>query len=287
MDALFQQVGGMLGTTAKATIFLQDDRGKSEQQLKEEAMAKANASPLGVAGLSGTDTLKKMAKSAYSMTDMVGGALSTLTGTYAQAPPDSSYNKAMTVQFNPNSIHLRSNAGDDDVQINSYTQDATVRGIGHGSMDIHVEMSVKLIFDQTNNITSFQQDMLDPSISQKAGQIFTSVNQAVGKMPSVQVITEGFVAALRNPRSRMVCFSWGELQYEGMLRQVNTTYTMFNISGAPTRSEVELMIYLVEMNGSALADYTNGYWYDAYYKAFIKGNPLAEALIDEGVVDTV
>ncbi len=285
MDALFQQVGGMLGTTAKATIFLKDDRNKQDKELQMEEMKKANA--MGVPGLGSTDTLKKMAKSAYTMTDMVGGALSTLTGTYAQAPPDSSYNRAMTVQFNPNSIHLRSNAGDDDVQINSYTQDATVRGIGHGSMDIHVEMSVKLIFDQTNNLTAFQQDMLDPSISQKAGQVFTTVNQAVGRTPSVQVITEGFVAALRNPATKMVCFSWGGLQYEGMLRQVNTTYTMFNIGGAPTRSEVELMIYLVEMNGAAMADYTNGYWFDAYYKAFIKGNPLAEALIDEEVVDTV
>ncbi len=287
MDVLVGQVGSSLGAVAKATIFLQDLRHLQETQLKKydiSASKSGMASPIsGLADKVGT--LKSMT-TAGSLTGKLASKLGNLGGNGAQ-PPDDTYNRAIEVQFNPDSIHLRSNAGDDDVQINNYSQDSSQKGIGHGSMDIHVEMSVKLVFDQIQNITSFQQDMLDLSASQKVSQGVSALNGVLGKSQSVQVIVEAFVAALRNPYTRMICFSWGDLQYEGMLRQVNTTYTMFNMAGAPVRATVELILYLVEANNGATKDYTNGYWYDAYYNAFIDNNPLAQMMLDEDAVDTV
>ena len=39
-------------------------------------------------------------------------------------------------------------------------------------------------------------------------------------------------------------------------------------------------IYTVGKATQGIADYTNRYWYTAYYNAYIKGNPLAETMLE-------
>ena len=147
-----------------------------------------------------------------------------------------------------------------------------------------MDFSVSLIFDQVSNTAAFQQDLLTISSSrgiQMGGKIVTDVVGGFfggGKPQSVQVMVEAFIAALRNDKTRMVCFEWGELCYEGMLRQVNTNYTMFDMLGNPVRAEVGLVLYLMETSAKGISDYTDRYWAVAYEEAFINGNPLAETV---------
>ncbi len=276
LNAVMNAVSTVTGSVEKAVIRLRDMRHFTEDQLKESKGATFSNSAM--ASLSNDLTVLKTAG-----TGLLGAAASAaknLMGMTSQAPKE--YNRAIQVQFNPSSLKLSGHAGDDDVQITNFTQDG--RGVSRGAANLQMDFSVNLIFDQISNTAAFQQDMLTLSSSRLISSIGNNALNAIGnllggKPQSVQVTVEAFVAALRNDKTRMICFEWGELCYEGMLRQVNTTYTMFDVTGNPVRAEVGLVIYLMESSSQGIADYTNRYWYTAYYNAYIKGNPLAESML--------
>ena len=60
------------------------------------------------------------------------------------------------------------------------------------------------------------------------------------KKTSIQTEVEGFIAALRNSRTRLMTFNWGNFCYTGVLRSVGANYTMFNPNGEPVRATVDL-----------------------------------------------
>lgn len=47
-------------------------------------------------------------------------------------------------------------------------------------------------------------------------------------------------------RPPIVTFDWGSTQYHGFVLKVNTTYTMFTMSGMPVRAKVDLVLQEVE-----------------------------------------
>ena len=264
-----ETVNSALSGRAKAVLRIKDNRANKGATISKEQMEKMNNKK----GFGGFGAAGKLQSFTPSIGDMITGAIASKMGVDLGSDD---YDKSIQVQFNPSSIRLRSNAGDDDVQITNYTQDD--RGIGHGAMDIHVEMSVVLTFDQISNTAAFQQDLLGLATSTSAlgSTAKNMLKNAImgGSTIPLQTTVEAFISILRTLSPAAVCFEWGDLKYEGMLRQVNSNYTMFDMNGNPVRAEVGLMIYLVE---SATQDYSNGYWYDVYYETFIEGNPLAMA----------
>ncbi len=276
LDAVMNAVSTATGSVEKAYIRLRDQRSLKEKDLKPVGPTPVLNSPL--AGLVDTSALS----AATSIAGSIRSAVSSKLGLTSQAPAE--YNKSIEVQFNPSSIKISGHAGDDDVQITSYSQDGC--GIHRGSANLQMDFSVSLIFDQVSNTAAFQQDLLTISSSRGiqtgakiAGDMVGSLLGG-GKPQSLQVTVEAFIAALRNDKTRMVCFEWGELMYEGMLRQVNTNYTMFDMLGNPVRAEVSLVIYLMETSEKGISDYTNRYWQVAYEEAFINGNPFAESILN-------
>lgn len=273
-DAIQNAVSTGTGEIAKAII-----RFKDKRPLTTGEPDKTEGAPLsGTKGLGAVSNL-----AAY--TPSIGGAiLNAALGSLGLASGNTDYDKSITVQFNPSSIHLSGHAGDDDVQITNYTTSGKP-GIGNGSMKLHVDMSVELIFDQTFNLQAFKQDLLSFNPADYGGQLIKKGAQKIvgglmgANTATVQQIVEAFVAIMRNEKCRLVCFEWGDMRYDGCLRTVNNEYTMFDIMGNPTRAKVKLTLYLVEVVGKKVMDYTDSYWFDAYYEAFIDGNPLAMAMV--------
>lgn len=255
------------GSVAKAKIKIQDNRERKTKQLTLNEMGKQKAS-----GLNPTSALSSYTQ---GFADMAMGMAASVGG----IDFDTKYNREMEVQFNPASIQLSSIGGDDDVQRTNYTQDGA--GISRGAIGLHMELSVKLIFDQISNYGAFTQDMFTLSTSRAASQAASAVGGAIselfgGPTASVQMIVESFIATMRNENTRRICFQWGEFYYEGILSRINTTYTMFDLSGNPVRAEVQMILYLVDDD---IDKEFNEYWYDAYYEAFIAGNPAAEVMM--------
>ena len=86
---------------------------------------------------------------------------------------------------------------------------------------------------------------------------------------SIQSAVEGFVGAMRNNFTHQVCFEWGDMYYEGELKSINTTYTMFDSVGRPIRAKVNIAIYLQDEN---ITNGDMGYWETAYEKVFKNGS---------------
>ncbi len=278
-SALLNSVMTATGSVEKATIWIRDER-----ELLKKGIVKSGASGYvsskGVGMLAAASTLTSYTPSVLDgVTNAIKSAVGIdLTSKKIKRLQKGGYNRSIPVQFNPTSLRISGRGGDDDVQINNYTQAG--RGIGRGAMGFQIELSLNLIFDQVSNTAAFQQDMLTLSSSRAVSSAANIVNEvALGrKTQSVQVVVEAFIAALRSDKTRMLCFEWGEMMYEGMLRTVNTEYTMFDINGNPVRASVGLLLYLIESTEDGLRDYSNRYWYQAYYDAFIKGNPAAEKM---------
>ena len=264
------------GEVAKAIIRFKDKRPLATGEPdKTEGKALAGSTK----GLGAVSNL-----AAY--TPSIGGAiLGAAMNKLGLASGNTDYDKSITVQFNPSSIHISGHAGDDDVQMTNFTTTGNP-GIGNGSMKLHLDMSVELIFDQTMNLTAFKQDLLSLNVTDYVTNGLKVAEKAAVKKitgantATVQQIVEAFIAIMRNEKCRLVCFEWGDMRYDGCLRTVNNEYTMFDMVGNPTRAKVKLTLYLVEVVGrNNIMDYSNSYWYDAYYEAFIDGNPLAMAMV--------
>ncbi|MCR5054149.1 MAG: hypothetical protein K6A69_04835 [Lachnospiraceae bacterium] len=268
MDAILSNATStLLGTTESARISFRDDRNDRTKGMKPE-----KSSPVGGAGVMG-GAISSVAK-AFGSTIGVSG--------------DGVYNKEMIVQFNPSTIRLHSHVGDDDAQKYNFTNTDT--GIGHGALALHVDMTVKLIFDQIVNNMAFTQDALNASTNTNAAIAAVAdvgINAAKdallgGARQSVQVVVEAFIAALRNNKTRRLRFQWGEMCYEGVLNRLNTTYTMFDILGRPTRAEVEMTIYLADPSIDEGADKNDSdkdnYWRKAYFRAFADDGSLLDLI---------
>lgn len=272
-DVMQNGISSVTGSVEKAIIKIRDERDLKRASLSKEEITKLKSS--GGLGLDIDLDVSALETYTAGLADTVMNSMSSIAGIDLTSD---GYSRIIEVQFNPTSLQLRSNAGG-DVQLTDYTQDGN--GISRGPSGLHVDLSVRLIFDQISNTAAFQQDNMTLSST----RITAAAASAVGGLlfgdsaQSVQVTVEAFIAALRNENTRWICFEWGEFKYEGIVRQVNSNYTMFDINGNPVRAEVELVIYLADPSIKANS---SGYWYDAYYAAFIDGNPTAMAMMAMG-----
>lgn len=169
------------------------------------------------------------------------------------------------VQFNPSTLSV-SGFGGGMVQLTNYaSKDDKNRGVSYQEAKPHIQMSVQLIFDETDNFTAFPGDIMGFNVSNVGG---TAINMGLRKLsgrPSVQTTVEGFLGAIRNEYTRRVAFCWGNMLYSGYVNRVNTRYTVFNPSGKPIRATVDLSIICADesVDGKSL-----GYWQDKYEEFF-------------------
>ncbi|MCR4786242.1 MAG: hypothetical protein K5847_06250 [Lachnospiraceae bacterium] len=151
-----------------------------------------------------------------------------------------------TVQFNPSSLQLSGHAGglvqrlsyDKEDRDHDHQRDASA-SYTRGTTTII--MSVSLLFDSCDPQDAFLDDKLTLNATSVGKGVAKGVMSAMGqKKTSIQTEVEGFIAALRNSRTRLMTFNWGNFCYTGVLRSVGANYTMFNPNGEPVRATVDL-----------------------------------------------
>lgn len=146
------------------------------------------------------------------------------------------------VRFNPSTLSLQGMGGG-KYSITNYDEPEDQQGkpaVTYGALDTRVQFNVQLIFDTTGNF-----EFTKMVASAAAGSI-TGNNTGETIENSVRMQVEGFIAALRNPRTRMLGFSWGKMHYRGNLNTLNVQYTMFNELGYPVRAIVQFGMVLVD-----------------------------------------
>ncbi len=282
----------LTGNVEKAVIRIADDRLRSDQLKKQQAVrANGGATSNSISSIKDTDKLARLAakETAQKAMKLSGAIMTKLENSlgkeaaaaspqYQQAKRDyenakklvsgdegaPEYDKTFIVQFNPSTLTLSSFAADSDVEIQDFQKEGG--GISKGSVELHVELSVQLVFDQMKLRQSFTEDTLNYSYSALARNLGGMAVDAIQANPnSVQTNVEGFMAALRNERTRRICFEWGKMKYQGILRNVNANYTMFDRYGKPVRATVGLKLYLRDQT---VTPSDQGYWEEAYNRAF-------------------
>jgi hypothetical protein len=175
------------------------------------------------------------------------------------------------VLFNPNRITL-TGRGAAEVPMNDCTKGVSV---SYQTRQANLELRIPLIVDRTiSSQVSMGVDIpgVNCSLTQGVRSTVESVaNWLTGDdLGSIQRDVEIFLAMLRNEHTRMVSFYWGSMTYTGVLTSVNSTYTMFDPKGNPTRANIDLLIMLADANNPVLIynGKDKGPWMQYYRKAF-------------------
>ena len=269
----------------KATIYISDRRIDLEKLgvaiPKNPVSAGVAAMPkLSVPGGALTEGLaKKMASEAAEVAkNQAAKAVENIT---PAALKNLEYNREFTVLFNPSSLNINGfSGGSYDMLDFSGTKDKSAKATAPHTT---LTLSVTLIFDQMELATSFPMDSIDFSISNAAMSAIKAVTETIGSMQmTVQAATEGFIGALSNQYTRLMMFSWGQLSYKGVLKNVNANYKMFDVYGRPVRSEVSLTMYLAEKEIEVNGGQANlGQWERSYDDAFSDATKFGASGMDK------
>ena len=179
------------------------------------------------------------AQVAVSAANALQGAAAGMGATSAAMRGAGMQANVMQVQYNPTSLSIQANA---EAIPFTYLQQNIDSGIPNQSpRPPMVVLSVDLIFDAMNPKDAFMAE----KFSLSTGGIVSSVagvSQAAKSGYTVQPQTDGLIAALMKPSTRVVTFRWADMAFTGQLIEVQAEYTMFSVSGKPIRSKVRMNI---------------------------------------------
>lgn len=169
--------------------------------------------------------------------------------------------QVLQVQYNPTSLSIQGNAAAIPyIQMQQNIDAGVPNQMQRPPM---VALTVDLFFDAMNPRDAFMFDKLNLST---LSDVTTGVARAV-KLKSgnytVQHQTNGLLATVLRPESRVVTFAWGSLAFTGVLFEMQAEYTMFSPSGRPVRSVVRMNI--AQQVDSAV---DTDYWEKALDKVF-------------------
>jgi hypothetical protein len=175
------------------------------------------------------------------------------------------------VLFNPNRISL-AGRGCASVPMNDASKGVRVT---YQPRQANLELRIPLIVDRTiSSQISMGIDIpgINASLVQSVKSGIESASNWLtgGDTGSIQRDVEMFVAMLRSNYTRVVSFYWGDMTYTGILTSVNSTYTLFDPKGNPTRATIELMIMLADAENPVLMynGKDKGPWMEYYRKGF-------------------
>ena len=168
---------------------------------------------------------------------------------------------AMEVQYNPNSIHLDTQAGKQVTNSQSGLDQANGQ-ITELFQTGATNMSFELVFDDMNAGDAFMMS----SLTSKGLNL---IKKSKGEVFSVKKQIDGLMSLLTSPLTRQVVFFWSKMCFRGELTNASAAYTMFNPSGHPIRGVVQLNIRQGS-NSEKDFDYTadEEYWREAFDRAF-------------------
>ncbi|MBQ7706667.1 MAG: hypothetical protein IJT72_02670 [Lachnospiraceae bacterium] len=276
-DLLKNGLADITGTVEKAIVMICDESLEDDLQKKEGVKTKTSSSAAG--GLAGMvpdgavsgamDAAKNAAEKGLDELKETANEYASLAGIKTNSllggDKTINYNREFSVQFNPSSMQLSARKySEKDLTKGDATQNNN--NINMASPYPDIVFSVTLLFERVVAEEAFLEDTRFRNIStigRNLGKF--ALDKITGGFETVQNMVDGFIGAIRNKRTRRICFAWNNMRYEGILNGVNSKYTMFDLYGRPIRGEVRLTIRLSDMQ---INDIDMGYWQDAYDKAF-------------------
>lgn len=277
---------GMLGKTEKAVLEI-------ASFVKQETEENEAAKPSAGAGFGKDFNLGRIKDSSLSK------VVSSFAGIDIKADGDNTeaFNTGkkfrFEVQFNPEELYINGYGGE-ELPIQDFQNKQPggqnpqgnegqkkkpheiVRSSRMAAADTRIEMSVKLIFDKTDNQDAFYSDKF--TLSQTSigkGALKLGKKAITGSTNSVQEEVEALTAVCRDTRKRLASFVWGDMIYEGTINSVTAEYVMFNINGEPCRAYVTIGMVLYDQNELG-AEMT--VWKDEYENAFSDNKNVADRL---------
>jgi hypothetical protein len=146
---------------------------------------------------------------------------SILSGISAMRSAEMNGNKAIKVQFNPDSISFKySGAGKqkDKASISGSDNGVAAQEKAEEESDM-ISVSMKLVFDRSRYYID----------------------------KSVQPEVEQFLAIIKKHYARDITFYWGTVSYTGIVKNINAEYDLFNALGVPIRANVDLTMMITEV----------------------------------------
>lgn len=249
------------GENDKAIIEIEDERPAAGSGVNvTETAARNSGSPLG--GIS--NTVSQAASQVASAAPTT--SLSSLAQNVAAAGGQPT-KKRYQVKFNPSQISFRAQGGMKVAKKNFSQTEGENRVVQIQYQDMHprIEMNVQLIFDDCERTDAFGFEKFSDGMAFIRTAVSSGVKGVQGTVYSVKPQVEGFIAAMRNAKTRKITFSWGWMCYTGVINSIDAEYTMFSMAGHPIRAVVNLGILCVD---ESLGDNNMGQWEQSFRRAF-------------------
>ncbi len=254
LDILGNAARSMTGAVTKAFIRFEDERIKNGEI--QVATVKARS------GISFGKETSLAAKMAISLDLGFQSTIEGFTDLLSGRGDITSSGNVYQVKFNPSQISFDVFGGNPVQKMNMAGGTIDVK---YAEMSPRIMLNVPLLFDDYERTDAFMMEKLtDPGALLRTGAV-SALNTVTNTTYSVKPQVEGFIAALRNEKTRKMTFCWGNMAYRGMLESVNAEYKMFNMQGQPIRAMVTLGILLVD---ESVKDGDIGYWKKSYQKVF-------------------
>ncbi len=256
MNVLNNGLRSLTGAVQKAYIAFEDERIENGEINVMPYKSRAAGLPPGM-------QLGKLAKAAEAITataatvsDVLGGVLMGNMNTVGAQ-------NVYEVKFNPSELSFQVHGGGPVQKANMTEGQATKYECVE--MSPRIMLNVPLIFDDYERTDAFMLEKFTDITAAARTLVSEGARTVTGRTYSVRPQVEGFVAALRNERTRRITFYWGQMAYSGMLEMVDAAYTMFNMEGHPIRAKVTLSILIVD---EKVQDGDLGAFWNSYQAVF-------------------
>ncbi len=167
------------------------------------------------------------------------GAASGMSATSAALGGSAGKVCVMQVQYNPSSLNIQANA--EAIPFTYLQKNADSNVPSQNSRPPMVVLSVELVFDAMNPKDAFMAEKFSLSTGGAVSSAAGIAKAAKGGY-TVQPQTDGLIAALMRPQTRVVTFRWADMAFTGQIIEAQAQYSMFSVSGRPVRSIVRLNI---------------------------------------------
>ncbi len=255
IDIFDNAMRSMTGAVTKAFIRFEDERIKNGEIVVYTTKARS--------GISIRENASLAAKIATTLDLGLQSTIEGFTDLLSGQGDITSSGNVYQVKFNPSQISFDAFGGN-LVQKMNMAEGKSV-GMEYVEMSPRIMLNVPLLFDDYERTDAFMMEKItDPGALLRTGAV-SAMNTAAYSDYSVKPQVEGFIAALRNEKTRKVTFCWGNMAYRGMLESVSAEYKMFNMRGQPIRATVTLGILLID---ESVKDGDIGYWKKSYKKVF-------------------
>lgn len=168
--------------------------------------------------------------------------------------------QVLQVQYNPSSLAIQGNA--ESLPYIQMQQNLDAGVPNQMERPPMVSLTVDLWFDAMNPRDAFMFDKLRLSGGDLASGVSRGIQLKKGNY-TVQHQTNGLLATVLRPETRLVTFAWGDLAFTGVLFEMEAEYTMFSPTGRPVRSMIRMNI-AQQMDSAVDARY----WDEALDKVF-------------------